>query len=78
MTQTTARDNFYGICGVAAALIVAVAVGMPALKAPSADEQAASQPAPATAAGPVRSAAESVVRPLAQLLQPGTTAGYGV
>jgi hypothetical protein len=78
MTHPSAGDNFYGICGVAAALIVAVALGLPALNAPASDEQAVSQPVPVAAAErPVRAAAEAVEHPRADLPQPATSDAYG-
>ena len=75
MNTPQPRDDFYGICGVAAALILALALGVPAFTGSADDHQAAARPAPAT--GAARSTVEAVVRPLAQLLQPGTTAAYG-
>lgn len=48
MPSTTPRDDFYGICATAAALILAVALGVPAAKWMSVDDTAAVVQAPTT------------------------------
>ncbi|MFO1326544.1 MAG: hypothetical protein U1F56_04230 [Rubrivivax sp.] len=78
MNSPRNRDDFFGICGIAAALILALALGVPALMGQPADELIVVRQAPAMmASGPARSAAEAVMRTLAQLLQPDNASAYG-
>lgn len=71
MNTTPARDDFYRICSVAAALIVAVAVAVPSGKDGAADTQARAQTAP------VATVVESALQPVAQRLQPTSASAYG-
>lgn len=71
MAITPARDDFYRICCVAAALILAVAVAVPSGKDMAGDTQAQARSAP------VATVVESALQPVVQRLQPTSASAYG-
>ena len=72
MNQPDARDPFYSICGVVSVLLIAAAIGVPALWG-SSDHNVSAQ-----AQQPIRTQAETVLSPVTQRLQPATVSGFGV
>lgn len=79
MTSTTTRDDFYSICGAAAALILAVALGVPAVNEASVDARQAARQAPTPEAAELaRSAFDPAAQPAAPLLQPSPASARGV
>ena len=78
MNTAPARDHFFGICGVGVVLILAVALGVPALNGGVNPSQAATPAVQtATTQARLRANVESAMRPVVQLLQPFTAAAFG-
>lgn len=77
MKRPDARDPFYSICGVVTVLLVAAAVGVPALWG-SSGHNVSARATPAQVQQPIRTQAETVLSPVTQRLQPATISGFGV